>query len=127
MTTARAERFAQDIEQKESRARSRAAAALSGIHLLQGDLEAAGACAEAALHADPGNAQALLNKVGSTSACDSVRLQIVTFGGKISGNRDGNLQGNIVSAAGDHALARELFAEAAARDSSCLQAHYNHG
>ena len=36
-------------------------------------------------------------------------------------------QGNAVAGRGDRALAREVFAEAAAHDSACIQAHYNHG
>ena len=53
----------QELERGNPTIRARAAAALSGMHLLRQDLVAAASCADRALCIDPGNAQALLNKV----------------------------------------------------------------
>ena len=58
---------AQELERRESAVCAKAAAALSGVHLLQQDLAAAAACVERALCIDPANVQALVNKVPCTA------------------------------------------------------------
>jgi hypothetical protein len=54
---------AQELERGGCVAGARAAAALSGVHLLQQDVTGAAACAERALRSNPANVQALVNMV----------------------------------------------------------------